>query len=248
MNTRQKLTLGIAAIFMVTLTIIGVTYAYFVTRVTGSATENTVEVSTATLATVKYVDNGDIVEFDNVMPGVIKYKSFSVSNKSEDASKPVTAAGAYNIFLTNTDGTKKFVQSALTDTLNATCYTKDAADKAAGVDNGANIDACYGATAYNNIYVTLYRVASNPNEGEGKTSDEVDASTAETLIASALETVKAETNLAVTTDDTQTLTAKTVEIPAETVYHYILKVEYRSVDANQSIEQGANVKIKVDIA
>ena len=40
MNTKQKLTLGIAAIFMVTLTIVGVTYAYFVTRVTGTASES----------------------------------------------------------------------------------------------------------------------------------------------------------------------------------------------------------------
>ena len=47
MSTRQKLTLGIAAIFMVTLTIIGVTYAYFVTRVNVQGTETKAEITTA---------------------------------------------------------------------------------------------------------------------------------------------------------------------------------------------------------
>ena len=47
MNTKQKLTLGIAAIFMVTLTIIGVTYAYFVTRVNTTGTETTAIIKTA---------------------------------------------------------------------------------------------------------------------------------------------------------------------------------------------------------
>ena len=54
MNTRQKLTLGIAAIFMVTLTIVGVTYAYFVTRVSGDITES-VNIKTATVGSVEYV-------------------------------------------------------------------------------------------------------------------------------------------------------------------------------------------------
>ena len=94
MNTRQKLTLGIAAIFMVTLTIVGVTYAYFVTRVTGDLTEQTVDVTTATIGEVRYEDEGsDVVEFTNVLPGVSKYKVFSVINDSTDVGN----IGVYNI-------------------------------------------------------------------------------------------------------------------------------------------------------
>ena len=59
MNTKQKLTLGIAAIFMVTLTIVGVTYAYFVTQVT-TETPAAVDVSTANVGSVEYrVGNGN---------------------------------------------------------------------------------------------------------------------------------------------------------------------------------------------
>ena len=252
MNTRQKLTLGIAAIFMVTLTIIGVTYAYFVTRVTGSAVEDTVEVSTATLATVKYVDEGDVVEFINVQPGVTKYKTFTVSNKAAAGQPPVTAAGAYTIFLENTDGSKEFVKSADGIDVNTVCYNQAAAEAAALIAEGKTSDTdisdCYDGEVYDNLYVSLYRVASNPNTGSG--SDELDEAAAEELIgAEGVEVVKSETNLAVTgADAPQLLTSKTVQIPAETDYHYILKVEYRSVDKNQSIEQAANVKIKVNIA
>ena len=48
MNTKQKLTLGNAAIFMDTLTRVGVTYAYFVTRVNYTQ-EAEVQVQAATI-------------------------------------------------------------------------------------------------------------------------------------------------------------------------------------------------------
>ena len=82
MNTRQKLTLGVAAIFMVTLTIVGVTYAYFVTRVTGALTESAV-IETAKIGAIEYVPgNGtsDSITLSNALPGDVKYKTLYVSS------------------------------------------------------------------------------------------------------------------------------------------------------------------------
>ena len=81
MNTRQKLTLGIAAIFMVTLTVIGVTYAYFVTRVQYTSGTATAVINTAEIGAY-FKDDTATVTIDNAIPGEVVYKSFTVNNQS----------------------------------------------------------------------------------------------------------------------------------------------------------------------
>lgn len=85
MNTRQKLTLGIAAIFMVTLTIIGVTYAYFVTRVNYTGTETTAIIKTAEIGSS--ITPGDAITLDNAIPGQSVWKAFAI-NTGSDADVP----------------------------------------------------------------------------------------------------------------------------------------------------------------
>ena len=80
MNTKQKLTLGIAAIFMVTLTIIGVTYAYFVTRVNYTGTETTAVIKTAEIGSSLNIK--DAIVLENAIPGQSVYKAFSVTTGS----------------------------------------------------------------------------------------------------------------------------------------------------------------------
>ena len=88
MNTKQKLTLGIAAIFMVTLTIVGVTYAYFVTRVNYSSTAEAV-IQTASIGATFH--DGKLTELKNAMPGDKAYHLFAVENGG-GTSVPYTLA------------------------------------------------------------------------------------------------------------------------------------------------------------
>lgn len=186
MNTRQKLTLGIAAIFMVTLTIVGVTYAYFVTRVDGDITES-VNVSTATLGDVTYVagnGTGDLVELKNVIPGNAVYKSFSVKNTNTTTLANGGALSYYNIITSNTATayTEQFIHSAdgKNATITAACYGytggtfDDTTDytratqplkysETTGDDNATVRSTCFSSTTgakYNNIRYTLWEVDS----------------------------------------------------------------------------------------
>lgn len=249
MNTRQKLTLGIAAIFMVTLTIVGVTYAYFVTRVSGDTTES-VDIKTATVGSVEYVPgNGtdDNVKLENVLPGTTLYKTFSVKNTETDA----TANSNYNVFLTSTPTANKaqFVHG----TVPADCYKTTAGNslgKSVTGDGTADVAAtatCFDATAYNNVYVTLYKVTA---ADAGKIDAAADVKTLpegvilETpVFAEANLAAKAGTDVAAATQDL----ASDVQIAGNATDYYVLKVEYKSVTGNQNIENLAALTIKASI-
>lgn len=247
MNTRQKLTLGIAAIFMVTLTIVGVTYAYFVTRVSGDTTES-VDIKTATVGSVEYVPgNGteDNVKLENVLPGTVLYKTFSVKNTETDAS----ANSNYSVFLTSTPTANKaqFVHGTATDA----CYTTTAGNslgKSVTGDGSADVTAtatCFDAAAYNNVYVTLYKVTA---ADAGKFADDGKTLPEGVTLGTP---VFAEANLAaaagiVDTAATQDL-ASDVQIAGNAVDYYVLKVEYKSVAGNQNIENLAALTIKASI-
>lgn len=247
MNTRQKLTLGIAAIFMVTLTIVGVTYAYFVTRVSGDTTQS-VDIKTATVGSVEYVPgNGteDNVKLENVLPGTVLYKTFSVKNTETDAS----ANSNYSVFLTSTPTANKaqFVHG----TVPADCYKTTAGNslgKSVTGNGTADVTAtatCFDAAAYNNVYVTLYKVTA---ADAGKFADDGKTLPAGVTLGTP---VFAETNLAaaagiVDTAATQDL-ASDVQIAGNAVDYYVLKVEYKSVDGNQNIENLAALTIKASI-
>lgn len=249
MNTRQKLTLGIAAIFMVTLTIVGVTYAYFVTRVSGDTTES-VDIKTATVGSVEYVPgNGtdDNVKLENVLPGTVLYKTFSVKNTETDAN----ANSNYNVFLTSTPTANKaqFVHG----TVPADCYKTTAGNslgKSVTGDGTADVTAtatCFDATAYNNVYVTLYKVTA---ADAGKIDAAADVKTLpegvilETpVFAEANLAAKAGTDVAAATQDL----ASDVQIAGNATDYYVLKVEYKSVDGNQNIENLAALTIKASI-
>lgn len=247
MNTRQKLTLGIAAIFMVTLTIVGVTYAYFVTRVSGDTTES-VDIKTATVGSVEYVPgNGtdDNVKLENVLPGITLYKTFSVKNTETDAN----ANSNYNVFLTSTPTANKaqFVHG----TVPADCYKTTAGNslgKSVTGDGTADVTAtatCFDATAYNNVYVTLYKVTAADAAkfaDDGKTLP-ADVTLGTPVFAEANLAAKAGTAVAVATQDL----ASDVQIAGNATDYYVLKVEYRSVDGNQNIENLAALTIKASI-
>ena len=84
MNTKQKLTLGIAAIFMVTQTIVGVTYAYFVTQVQ-TGTQAAANVTTATFGEITFVKEDKSLTLDAWAADNTASLKYQVTNNGDSA-------------------------------------------------------------------------------------------------------------------------------------------------------------------
>ena len=272
MDTRQKLTLGIAAIFMVTLTIVGVTYAYFVTRITGTITQS-VNIEAAKIGSVVY-ENGnctttnadpetcvatDTITLSNILPGTTIYKSFRVTNTStvEDSS------ATYSVYLDSwpTEGAPHFVHGSAgselgADNNNNVCY-KSTAVESTGTTPTAT---CFDATSYNNIYVTLYKLTGTELEQEQKFNAVENGGTISdtSILDNAINInpinsgvddaayVNALAGATVNGRASQDLTTSIV-IDEQVTDYYVLKVEYRDNDNNQNIENNAALTLKVNI-
>lgn len=267
MNTKQKLTIGIAAIFMVTLTIVGVTYAYFVTRVTGGNTP--VSVTTAKLGDIVYVpgndglNGSDVLTLTDVIPGDttpdVVYKKFAVVNENEDA----TTSGAYKVIVTNKtiDGKNEFIHTTDGDNskVMATCYgvaenttlntgtaysstqplTSSEARLAADTTEADTV--CFpteGTSIYNNIEITLYEVAAEDVESI-YTNGNYDELTADDIVG---------TKTTLTYNATDVISDE-VDIfgTAANQDYYVLKVEYKNRNFNQNAENLAGLEIVVSI-
>ena len=250
MNTKQKLTLGIAAIFMVTLTIVGVTYAYFVTRVNGETTES-VKINTASVGSVEYqAGNGteDAISLSKVLPGTFTYKTFKVVNTTKDANG---TPSNYNLVLEATPGAINYVHSTKTDDLKTTCYVSTASQATT---------ECFDGTAYNNIYITLYKItkgqfeaAALANRADTDTTAIADETTVlgtpiSTDLTNKNVLTTATVNTAKTTDTLLSNVSIASNAAGDVTDYYALKVEYRSVDANQNIENEAALTLKVTIS
>ena len=244
MNTKQKLTLGIAAIFMVTLTIVGVTYAYFVTRVTtNNAAE--VDIKTTRIGEVYYEPgNGtnDVITLNNIFPGDVTYKTFSVTNDGDASSSP----SSYSVYYEATTfaNAPQFAHS--TDNAGTGCYN------VAGVKRSTEegyTASCFAGTAYDNIYYTVYSVNATDYATINKATtagqlNGVDLATAGTV-------VKAETRVKAATGVTASTVSEdistNVQIGGQEHQYYVVKVEYKNNDMNQNIDNEARLDIKVNI-
>jgi len=81
MNRRQKIIVSITGIFIILLVLVGLTYAYFLTRIRGNTKDKSISVTTANLI-LEYADgNGRIAPTEKIYPGYIKTKTFSATNK-----------------------------------------------------------------------------------------------------------------------------------------------------------------------
>ena len=85
MSRKQKIIVSIVGIVLILLTLLGITYAYFLTKVIGNTNEESVIISTANLL-LKYTDgNGILKSTTSVLPGtIIESKTFSVENQGTD--------------------------------------------------------------------------------------------------------------------------------------------------------------------
>lgn len=99
LNRNQKIIVSITGIVLVLLILVGLTYAYFLTKVTGNENNKSISVSTAYLA-LQYDDGNGTITATNVMPGeTIASKTFTVTN---NGNATVTGYGVFLEELVNT--------------------------------------------------------------------------------------------------------------------------------------------------
>ncbi len=79
MNRNQRIVVSIVGIIIVTLALIGITYAYFMTKIIGNSSETSISGTLANLE-LTYGDGNGVISKDNMMPGDIITKTFSVEN------------------------------------------------------------------------------------------------------------------------------------------------------------------------
>ncbi len=82
MNRRQKIMVSVTGIFLMLLLLVGLTYAYFLTRITGNTNDKSISVSTANLAIVYGNDDGSVIgSGEKITPGTtFEPKTFTVTN------------------------------------------------------------------------------------------------------------------------------------------------------------------------
>ena len=82
MNRRQKIIVSVVGITIVLLALLGLTYAYYLTRIQGNTNTNSISITTANLKLVYNDGTGDIITSDSpIEPGKFSAtKTFSVTN------------------------------------------------------------------------------------------------------------------------------------------------------------------------
>jgi len=79
MNRKQKIIVSITGIFIVMLALVGLTYAYYLTKITGNEEEKSISITTANLE-LRYDDVTEDIILDGAMPNTTRIKTFTVTN------------------------------------------------------------------------------------------------------------------------------------------------------------------------
>jgi len=99
-KSKKGIIIGVTSLLLVTLILLGLTYAYYRTRIIGNdSTDPSISVTSKKLE-VTYQDDSQIVESKGAKPGEVITKTFSVENTG-------TATGEYSIILDNIENTMK---------------------------------------------------------------------------------------------------------------------------------------------
>ena len=102
MSKRNKIIVSIVGITIVLLALLGITYAYYLTRIEGNTNTNSISITTAKLELL-YGDGNGNINATSIMPGekikfktesdeIVEFKSFTVTNNGNSAV-------AYNVVL-----------------------------------------------------------------------------------------------------------------------------------------------------
>ena len=123
MNRKQKIIISVTGIFIVLLILVGLTYAYFLTRIQGNTNTKSISVTTANLE-LTYSDNSaEILGKDlKLIPSdtEIGTKTFTVTNNGDDTSYVVVIE---NVSITKDGTTTTFESNDFRYTLS--CTKKD---------------------------------------------------------------------------------------------------------------------------
>ncbi len=95
LNKRQKLILSLIFVLFLLLALIGITYAYFLTRIIGNnTTDKSVEGTLGELE-IEYKDGNGLINNDNMMIGDTLVKTFTVENTG------TLRVGSYKVIFEN---------------------------------------------------------------------------------------------------------------------------------------------------
>lgn len=140
MNRRQRIIISVTGIFIILLILVGLTYAYFLTKIKGNDNEKSISVTTADLK-LEYSDINDIlVSEENVEPGNSWTKTFAVTN---NGNKTVTN---YGVVLENIENGLERKED-LVYTLTCTQYTKATYKVENKVASGTTSGTCNGVSS-----------------------------------------------------------------------------------------------------
>ncbi len=96
MDRKKKIIVSIIATILLILTLLGITYAYFLTRIKGNTNDKSIKIKTANLKLIYGDGNGTIKPDKLIIPGdLIDSKTFTVTNKGDET------IGAYGVYLEN---------------------------------------------------------------------------------------------------------------------------------------------------
>lgn len=109
MNRRGKIIVSVTSIFIVLLALVGLTYAYFLTRIQDNTNDKSISVTTANLALTYGENTPSILMTNAITPGMeIEKKDFTVTNRGDDSSYVVILEDVvvkYASYGTKLDGT-----------------------------------------------------------------------------------------------------------------------------------------------
>ena len=93
MNRKQKMIVSVVGITIVLLALLGITYAYYLTRIQGNTNTNSISITTADLKIV-YGDGNGLVTAENIMPG--NQVTFKTTNGTTTTEKTFTVTNSGN--------------------------------------------------------------------------------------------------------------------------------------------------------
>jgi len=159
MNRKQKIIVSITGIFIVLLALVGLTYAYFLTRITGNSNDKSISVTTANLELV-YQDGNGILKTSKLEPSN-DYITFFDDDGNEHESKIFTVTNngnatveGYKVYLENVQNQLER-KDDLVYTLSCKSYTKY------GEEDQAISGECTGVNTETTFPSVITNIVSN---------------------------------------------------------------------------------------
>ena len=133
MSRKQSIIVSVTGIFLVLLILVGLTYAYFLTKIKGNTNDKSISITTANLE-IEYKDNNDIIIGDRIEPGtILPTKVFTVTN---NGGKSVEySVGLVNIINTFTN-TEDVVYTITCKSYNKEGFSLGTDGTITGTENG----------------------------------------------------------------------------------------------------------------